>query len=675
MAYRTAAPETADHTDPYASAEPGDADGELLVALGSGRTVRLTCTVPAEGVLRLRQSGVPDRGLAVLPGVSDRPARLTRLPDGGGVSLTGPGVDAHWAGQGLSFGAYRRFARPEADTVPYRAGLRPPTPGHPAGSWVETVHLSPGAAVYGGGESYQGIDLRGRMRTLRNTEENRAAGRDTAYLNIPLLWSDAGWGLFAHTGGSVEADLGATHSEAAAVEIGGPHLDLFLIDGDGPTILERYLSLTGRPRMLPEWAYGVWLSRSSYFTAGEVLRNVEEMERAGAPVDVVHVDEWLEESVLADATWSAGPDRSRFPAGWSRPLADRGVRTSLWINPYVKTGTPLADELAARGYLVSDADGNPVPTAHNPACLVLDFTNPQARAWWTARLARTLREEENAAVLADFGEEIPDEAVFADGTRGGERRNAYALLYQTAVRETGTLVRDGDFVAISRSGTAGSQREPAHWAGDLPSSWTGLVSTLRAVLSLSLSGCSLVTHDAGGYWTPESYRLAKELRTTMSPDRVFADVEPELYGRWAQWAAFSPLMRFHGVGRREPTAYPEPYRSAALDACRLRRRMRRYAAGSAADGLPLMRPMPLALPGDRAARAAGLQYFFGPDVLVAPVLEPGGRCALYVPEGEWTPLLGCPPLTGPGWHEVTCGPGEFPAYVRAGRGVATVLRD
>ena len=91
------------------------------------------------------------------------------------------------------------------------------------------------------------------------------------------------------------------------------------------------------------------------------------------------------------------------------------------------------------------------------------------------------------------------------------------------------------------------------------------------------------------------------------------------------------------------------------------------------DGLPLMRPMPLAFPGDRQARDAELQYLFGPDVLVAPLLEPGGRRTFYVPPGEWLGLVGGSRLTGPGWREVTCAPDEFPAFVRAEYGPEAVL--
>lgn len=659
--------------DPYAGVAVRD--GALEVTLASGRTVRVDPTVPLPGVLRLRL-GAPPRGRSpVLVGRGDADAPPAELAtDADGVRITGDGVSAHWAadGQGFTCGAYARHSEPLAATVPFASGYRPGDGDRPAG-WVETVRLGPDAAVFGGGESYQGLDLRGRTRRLRNTEVDRAAGRDTAYLNVPLLWSDAGWGLFLHTGAVVDADLGATHSEAARVEVDGDRLDLFVITGDAPTILRRYHALTGLPRHLPDWAFGVWMSRSSYFTADETVSVVDELRAAGCPVDVLHVDEWLDETVLDQAAWSAGPDRRRFPAGWTRRLRERSVRTSVWINPYLGRDTERGRWAAAEGHLVGSADGGPSATADNPATLPVDLTSPAAREWWIERLAGVLREEEVSAVLADFGEEVADDARFADGSTGADRHNGYGLLHAEAVAEAGRRARGDDFVALSRSGTAGLQRATATWAGDLPSTWSGLTSTLRACLSMSLSGLPYVTHDAGGYWTPASYERAQRLRETMQPGAVEADVDPELYLRWAQWAAFTPLMRFHGVGAREPTAYPGAACGGAVAACRLRKRLQPHvvavARESAETGVPMMRPMVLAHPGDRAARDAGLQYLFGPDVLVAPLLEPGGARELWVPPGEWEPLWGAGPVRGPGWRRVRCGWDAFPVWARAGADV------
>jgi len=162
----------------------------------------------------------------------------------------------------------------------------------------------------------------------------------------------------------------------------------------------------------------------------------------------------------------------------------------------------------------------------------------------------------------------------------------------------------------------------------------------------------------------------------MAPAPFRADVNPALFARWPQWGALSPVMRFHGTGRREPWAYPEPARTLAVDACRLRARLRRYlvAAGDqmTATGVPMMRPMVLAYPGDRAARDASLQYLLGPDILVAPLLDPTGRRSVWVPPGDWAPLWGLDHVTGPRWITVDCPPDAFPAWVRAG---AKVVED
>jgi alpha-D-xyloside xylohydrolase len=133
-------------------------------------------------------------------------------------------------------------------------------------------------------------------------------------------------------------------------------------------------------------------------------------------------------------------------------------------------------------------------------------------------------------------------------------------------------------------------------------------------------------------------------------------------------------MRFHGTGRREPFAYPEPYRTAAVAACRLRRELQPdllAAARTATQlGVPVMRPMVLACPGDRSARDADLQYLLGDDILVAPVLQPGGRLTVWIPPGGWYGLRGAPDLEGPGWVDLRLDLAAVPAWTRTPRGTA-----
>ncbi len=205
--------------------------------------------------------------------------------------------------------------------------------------------------------------------------------------------------------------------------------------------------------------------------------------------------------------------------------------------------------------------------------------------------------------------------------------------------------------------------------GDSPATWDGLAAALYSVQSLSMSGFGIVAHDAGGFISPGTGEIpAQRLDGLDVP--FTAEVEPALYTRWVQWGAVTPFMRLHGLGLREPTAYPEPFRSAAIAAFRLRRRIAgplaaAYRAGLA-HGLPLLRPMPLQLPDDRAARDADLQYFLGPDVVVAPLLARSGSHTFYLPDGQWRNMFDGSGETGTGWLHRTFPQASFPAYARVG---------
>jgi alpha-D-xyloside xylohydrolase len=141
-----------------------------------------------------------------------------------------------------------------------------------------------------------------------------------------------------------------------------------------------------------------------------------------------------------------------------------------------------------------------------------------------------------------------------------------------------------------------------------------------------------------GFWAPRSRQRSAQAFASFDASAFQSDVESELYVRWTQWGALSPIMRFHGTGLREPWAYPEPYSmpGSPLADCVAgcgHTSLKRLAQRSA-TGYPVMRPMVLAFPKDRVARDANFQYLLGDRVLVAPVLRPGGRVHLWVPPGR-----------------------------------------
>ena len=210
----------------------------------------------------------------------------------------------------------------------------------------------------------------------------------------------------------------------------------------------------------------------------------------------------------------------------------------------------------------------------------------------------------------DFAEGVPVDAVASNGMTGAELHNVYSLLFNDVVADVtrgGQRARDGVGplvlprrpAALARSGAATPTPPTRRWA-----------ARLRGGLSHGLSGIPFWSHDAGGF--------------TGTPT-------PDLYIRWAQFGALSPLVRLHGTTSRLPWDFPADAGAAATEALRLRYRLMPYlysaAVESARTGPPMMRALLVDSPDDPAAWLADLEYRLGPDLLVAPMTDPDGTRA------------------------------------------------
>jgi len=534
--------------------------------------------------------------------------------------------------------------------------------------WLVSLELGHATPVYGLGEKWGRLDHRGELIRSFN-HDALGVNAEKSYKNTPYAWSPDGWGVFVHTAAAVTHAVGyAPWSQRAyALEVDSPTLDLFLFTGrTGAEQLAQYTALTGRAPVPPAWSHGLILSKAYYRDADEILAVAREVRRRGMPCETITFDgrAWQDTDTRFAFEWC--PKRYPNPKPVLDELKSLGFRICVWEYPLISVNHPLFAELAARGWLIRDRRTGeayryqwdlepfgPVLTPL-PESGLLDFTHPEAYAYWRDR-HRELFEVGVDMIKADFGEQIDEHMLAHDGSSGSELHNVYALLYNRCVYEgAARYAKDGAFL-FSRAAWAGSQRYPSQWGGDPQADWGGLAASIRGALSWGMSGGPYFATDVGGFYADQR--------------------DAELYVRWAQAAVFAAHMRLHGIGPREPWSYG-PEAEAALDAAlalreRLRPYLERCCAEAHATGLPVQRAMVLACPDERAAWAFETQFFLGPDLLVAPCLQPGGDVEVYLPAGDWQRHPDGEMLAGGRTHRLRLSLTDMAVFVRAGTGWST----
>ncbi|MDR2380146.1 MAG: alpha-xylosidase [Bifidobacteriaceae bacterium] len=520
--------------------------------------------------------------------------------------------------------------------------------------------LGVGASVYGLGERFTALVKNGQV--VDSWNEDGGVGSEQSYKAVPFYWSTDGYGVFVNTPALVSFEVASEVTNAVQFAVRGQTLEFMVIYGPTPAqIIERYTQLTGRPALPPAWSFGLWLSTSftTGYTAATVRDFVETMAHHDIPLSVLHFDSyWMKALCWCDFEWDqqAFPD----PAGLLGWLRERGIHPSVWINPYIGQRSPLFAQAAAAGYLARRPDGSVWQWDLWVAGMgLVDFTNPGARAWFADKI-KALVATGIDAVKTDFGERIPLDVAWFDGSDPERMHNYYSFLYNQSVFEALRSVRgEGEAVVFARSGTAGSQQFPVHWGGDCDASYVSMAESLRAGLSLGLSGFAFWSHDIGGFEGTPS---------------------PELFQRWAAFGLLSSHSRLHGsTSYRVPWEFgPDSVRVVRFFA-RLKNRLMPYMwrVGVEAHqrGLPVLRATVLEFPDDPTARHLESQYLLGPDLLVAPIFRPNGAGEAYLPAGLWTEFFTGERLAGPAWWRGQCRPDRIPLFVREGASIVQGSRE
>lgn len=478
--------------------------------------------------------------------------------------------------------------------------------------------------IYGLGERFTPFVKNGQTVDIWN--EDGGTGSEQAYKNIPFYLSSEGYGVFVNHPEKVSFEIASENVSRAQFSVEGEKLEYLIIYGPTPKeILQKYTSLTGKPALPPAWSFGLWLSTSftTDYSEETVMKFIDGMLEREIPLDVFHFDcFWMDAFEWCNFKW----DKELFPdpKGMLQRIHDKGIKVCVWINPYIGQKSPLFEEGKKNGYFLKQADGNVWQWDFWQAGQgIIDFTNPEAVKWYKSYLS-DLVDMGVDCFKTDFGERIPTDAIYFDGSDPQKMHNYYSYLYNEAVF---SLLEErlgkNEAVLFARSGTVGSQKFPVHWGGDNLSEYISMAETLRGGLSFLLSGFGFWSHDIGGF------------EETASAD---------IYKRWTQFGLLSTHSRYHGnIQYRVPWLFDEEAVEVTKQFTKLKVSLMPYlyqqAVYTANTGVPMMRPTFIEYIADRNTHSLDKQYFLGDSLLVAPVFTETGEVDFYLPEGKWTQLL------------------------------------
>ncbi|WP_262268553.1 alpha-glucosidase [Microvirga yunnanensis] len=562
--------------------------------------------------------------------------------------------------------------------------------------WLR-VQAEPGEHVWGGGEQMSYFDMRGRRFPLWTSEPG--VGRDkTTEITFKADVTGRSGGDYWNTNYPQPTFLSsrryALHVETTAYSAfdfrrGDFHeIEIWAVPERieltaRPTfaaLVEAMAERFGRQPPLPEWVYGGAIIGLK--DGANSFERLDTIMAAGTKVSGLWCEDWVglrHTSFGARLFWDWKADDDRYPGLRQRiaELEDRGVRFLGYVNPYLAVDGSLFPEADAAGYFAKDASGRTALVDFGEFdCGVVDFTNPEAAAWFAERvIGQNMLDFGLSGWMADFGEYLPIDVTLANGVDATLMHNAWPTLWaEVNARAVASRGRTGEALFFMRAGFTGVQKHcPLLWGGDQSVDFTrhdGLVTVMSGALSSGLLGNAYHHSDIGGYTS-----LFGNVRTA------------ELVMRWAEMAAFTPVMRTHEGNRPRDNLQIDQDPDVLAHFARMTRvyvhlvpYLRSLVAEASTRGLPAQRPLFLHFEDDARTYAIQDAYLYGPDLLVAPVWRAGKtEWSTYLPEGaEWVHAWSGKTFMGGQEANVAAPFGEPPVFSRAGSafsGLFAGLRD
>ena len=501
----------------------------------------------------------------------------------------------------------------------------------------EMLNISVGENIYGFGEKFSTFVKNGQTVEVWNNDGGTCS--EQSYKSIPFYVSSRNYGVFVNHPEKVTFEVASETVSKVSFGVQGERLEYFVMGGASVAdVISVYTNLTGKPALPPAFTFGLWLTTSFTTNYDEETCSgfIDEMERRDIPLEVFHFDcFWMKEFSWCDFTW----DKRMFPdpKAMLTRLKQKNIEICVWINSYISQRSSLFDEGAENGYFIKNKDGSVFQCdMWQPGMAIVDFTNPAACEWYKSKL-RVLCDMGVNAFKTDFGERIPTDVVYYDGSDPYKMHNYYTYLYNKTVFEVLEEYYGKDKACLfARSATVGGQQFPVHWGGDCFSNYESMWETIRGGLSLCMSGFGFFSHDISGFEACGS---------------------PDLYKRWSAFGLMSTHSRLHGNSSyRVPWNFDEESCDVLRHFTKLKGRLMPYLFANAVatheTGVPMMRAMVIDYGFDPATLSLDRQYMLGDSLLVAPVFNEEGVVSFYLPNtGRWTDIQTGEVLEGGRWYE------------------------
>ncbi|WP_334297132.1 glycoside hydrolase family 31 protein [Anaerocolumna sedimenticola] len=497
---------------------------------------------------------------------------------------------------------------------------------------------NPNEKIFGMGQYQQPfLDLKGADLELAHRNSQASVPFALSSLGYGFLWNNPAVGR-------VNFGKNITTWEAYSTK----KLDYWITAGDTPAELEEaYANVTGKVPMMPEYAMGFWQCKLRYQTQEELLEVAREYKRRNLPISIIVVDffHWP-----LQGEWKFDPVYWPDPDAMIAELKNMGIELMVSIWPTVDYRSENFEEMRNRGLLIRTDRGFRISMDFQGNTVHYDATNPEAREYVWNKAKENYYKKGVKIFWLDEAE--PEYSVYDfDNYRyhlGPDVQigNIYPLMYAKTFFDGMKEEGQENIINLLRCAWAGSQKYGALvWSGDIHSTFASLRNQFAAGLNMGIAGIPWWTTDIGGFF-------GADIR-----DPKFH----ELLIRWFEYGTFCPVMRLHGYrwplqpqygttggatcisgASNEVWSYGDKVYNICKKYLTIREAMKPYITKimeeAHTNGTPVMRPLFYDFPEDQVCWENETQYMFGPEVLVAPVMEQGVReLKVYLPKGaDWT---------------------------------------